>query len=271
MSDRTPYYFLALLGSACFSLATLVQPRAMNWSQHGQDSVLKVLLGDGRRIFANHFFTKADIYFHSGYYPSIFDRRDQPKESHMKGHEHGEEEEDHEKEADFLGRPGDWVESFGRHFMITRHTHLEHGQEGKSCLGLSFQPNSILNSSIHTPWVLTGWQISLGRAKRRKTFCERDCAPIRTATSYYSRWGGSATTTSMIQPGHETFGRPRSGGGMNRKLETKNRTNWSSKRSQFTWGDWKKRRAIIARRSTTWSARNLFRLRRKHSSGKLTN
>ena len=31
-------------------------------------------MGDSRQLFANHFFTKADVYFHSGYYPSVFDQ-----------------------------------------------------------------------------------------------------------------------------------------------------------------------------------------------------
>ena len=129
MSTRKTALLFLLLLTGCFSLAALLQPRAAQWSQTGQDSVLKVLLGDGRRLFANHFFTKADVYFHSGYYPSIFDRADQPRESHMAGHGHHEEDEAHEKEADFLGRPKDWVERFGRHFMVTEHTHLENGHE----------------------------------------------------------------------------------------------------------------------------------------------
>jgi tetratricopeptide (TPR) repeat protein len=112
----------------CFSVAAWLQPRAMSWGQRGQDSVLKVLMGDGRRVFADQLFRKADVYFHSGYYPSVFDANSQaPHESHMAGHEH--EDEEHEKEADFLGTPRDWIEAFGRHFMITTHTHLEHGQE----------------------------------------------------------------------------------------------------------------------------------------------
>jgi len=170
VSNRTPYYFLALLGSACFSLATLVQPRAMNWSQHGRDSVLKVLLGDGRRIFANHFFTKADIYFHSGYYPSVFDHRDEPKESHMKGHGHGEQEEDQEKEADFFGRPRDWVEAFGRHFMITKHTHLEHGQEREILpwlkLSAELDPQLIDSYTVGAYWLAN----QLGKTKEAEDF-----------------------------------------------------------------------------------------------------
>ena len=31
-------------------------------------------MGDSQQLFANHFFTKADVYFHSGYYPSVFDQ-----------------------------------------------------------------------------------------------------------------------------------------------------------------------------------------------------
>jgi tetratricopeptide (TPR) repeat protein len=123
-----PYLLLVLLGMACFSLATYLQPQAGNWSQRGQDSMMKVLLGDGRRLLANHLFTKADIYFHSGYYPTIFDSSEPPKESHMTGHDQHHEGE-HEEEENFMGKPRDWVDAFGRNFKITQHTHLEHGRE----------------------------------------------------------------------------------------------------------------------------------------------
>src|SRR6266702_1276501 len=101
MSKTFPYLTLLLLGAACFTLATMLQPQAMTWSQSGQDSVLKVLLGDGRRLSANHLFTKDDIYLHSGYYPSIFDKAAQRPDNHVTEHE----DEEHEKEADFLGPP----------------------------------------------------------------------------------------------------------------------------------------------------------------------
>src|SRR5436305_1970665 len=102
---------LLLLGATCFSLATVVQPRAMAWSKRGgSDTVLKVLLGDGRRLFANHFFVKADVYFHSGYYPSIFDQAQAPKDSrHMTAQEGSETEEQHEKAMNFLRPPRDWI------------------------------------------------------------------------------------------------------------------------------------------------------------------
>src|SRR5205823_1702208 len=49
----TVYLMLALLAAGSFSLATALQPRIPRWTQRDQDSVLKVLLGDGRRLFAN--------------------------------------------------------------------------------------------------------------------------------------------------------------------------------------------------------------------------
>ena len=125
MKGAVPYLVLVLLAAACFALAADLQPAAMTYSQSGQDSVLKVLLGDGRRLFANHLFTKADIYLHSGYYPSIFDKTERPHENHVTEHD----DEEHEKETDFLGPPRDIIERFGRHFMVTEHTHLVNGQE----------------------------------------------------------------------------------------------------------------------------------------------
>jgi len=130
--NATAYLVLMLLLAACFTLATALPPHVSSWDRGGQsDSVMKVLLGDGRRIFANHFFEKADVYFHSGYYTSICDRANEPKDSHnMKENEEEHHEGgDHEKETDFLGPPKDWIERFGRHFFITKHTHLEGGAQ----------------------------------------------------------------------------------------------------------------------------------------------
>src|SRR5438552_2605532 len=131
MSRLFGIVILLLLGAGCFGLATTLQPRAAAWSERGgADNVLKVLLGDGRRLFANHFFVKADVSFHSGYYPSMFDQTLAPKDSrHMTSQEGSPEEEAHEKAMNFLRPPRDWIERFGRHFLITEHTHLEGGNE----------------------------------------------------------------------------------------------------------------------------------------------
>lgn len=128
---KRPWLLLVLLMTLCFSLAAALQLRLWQWAgQDVSDNVLKVMLGDGRRIFANQAFVEADVYFHSGYYPSVFDQSQAPKNSrHMTAAEGSTEEEEHERKMNFLGQPRDWIERFGRHFLITEHTHLSGGQE----------------------------------------------------------------------------------------------------------------------------------------------
>ena len=126
----SPYLVLALVLTVCFTLAASLEPRAATWSNRSQsDNVFGLLFGDGRRLFANQFFTMADVYFHSGYYPSIFDLREEgPKEIVAESHGHTDSPEDEIKE-DFLGKPKDWIDRFGRHFRVTEHTHLVHSNE----------------------------------------------------------------------------------------------------------------------------------------------
>jgi len=125
-----PYLVLALVLTVCFTLATGIEPRAATWSNRAKsDNVFSLLFGDGRRLFANQFFTMADVYFHSGYYPSVFDLREEgQKEIVEESHGHTDSPEDEIKE-DFLGKPKDWIDRFGRHFRITKHTHLGGGNE----------------------------------------------------------------------------------------------------------------------------------------------
>jgi hypothetical protein len=125
----SPLLLLALLLTICFTLATRIEPRAAAWSRRDKsNNVFSVLFGDGRRLFANQFFTMADVYFHSGYYPSIFDKSGHESEVVAESHGHTDSPED-EKNEDFLGKPKDWIDAFGRNFRITKHTHLEHGNE----------------------------------------------------------------------------------------------------------------------------------------------
>jgi len=126
----SPYLVLALLLAVCFTLATGIEPRAATWSNRSKsNNVFSLLFGDGRRLFANQFFTMADVYFHSGYYPSVFDLREEgQKEIVAESHGHTDSPEDELKE-DFLGKPKDWIDRFGRHFRIIEHTHLEHSNE----------------------------------------------------------------------------------------------------------------------------------------------
>jgi len=126
----SPLLMLTALLALAFALATGLASRADGWSRRTKsDNVFGMMFGDGRKLFANHFFTMADVYFHSGYYPSIFDKNaGEQKEIISASHGRKETEED-EKKEDFLGQPQDWIDAFGRHFHITQHTHLESGNE----------------------------------------------------------------------------------------------------------------------------------------------
>lgn len=157
MKRPSPILVLALLVVLCFSLATVLQPRAAVWSRSAQSgSVLKVLLGDGRRLFANHFFVQADVSFHSGYYPTIFDTRDKPKASAMAAGEAGHDEAEHVRQM-AMGQPRDWIEAFGRNFRVNEHTHLENGQEREILpwlrLSAELDPQRVETYTVASYWL----------------------------------------------------------------------------------------------------------------------
>jgi tetratricopeptide (TPR) repeat protein len=150
-----PILSLILLVVGCFSLATWVDPRFDRINTRQGRGVMGNMLGDSRRLFADHFFTRSDVYFHSGYYPSIFDKA-KTKENHLAtsaevkkcnhdgvcAHDHGKDHKDdsqaepakgghvhdehceHGEEHDFLGKPKDYLDGFSRHFFVSKHTHL---------------------------------------------------------------------------------------------------------------------------------------------------
>ncbi len=67
-----------LLVAGCFTVGVTVEPMlAYTPVQARHDRApVEAILGEGRRLFAGHFFVKADAYFHGGSYPSIFEKRD---------------------------------------------------------------------------------------------------------------------------------------------------------------------------------------------------
>jgi tetratricopeptide (TPR) repeat protein len=166
-----PVLILVLLVAACFSLATVIQPRTPAWSKRGDSGgVLKVLLGDSRRLFANHFFVEADVAFHSGYYPSIFDQAQAPKDTkHLTRREGSAEAEEHEKAMNFLGPPADWIERFGRHFFITEHTHLEGGNEREILPWLKLSAE-LDPQRVDTYTVAAYWLRDLGKVTEAEQF-----------------------------------------------------------------------------------------------------
>ena len=153
-ASRIPELSLVALLVLCFGTAASLDVWFQNWpgSRTRNADALAVILGDSRRLFANSFFVKADAYFHSGYYPTIFDNNEAFKTPHMaedSGTVAGKNTGD---ETGFLGKPLDWIDAFGRHFFPDVHTHLdEGGAQGKTAtaddLGGSSQVREIL------PWL----------------------------------------------------------------------------------------------------------------------
>ena len=126
----SPLLTLTALLALAFALATGLASRAEGWSARTKsDNIFGMMFGDGRKLFANHFFTMADVYFHSGYYPSVFDKNAEGQKEIISASHGKKETEEDEKTEDFLGKPKDWIDAFGRHFRITQHTHLENNNE----------------------------------------------------------------------------------------------------------------------------------------------
>jgi len=129
-SPRTFFLLLLALLILCFGLAAALLPRFAVYEsrRHQSSDFFNLLLGDSSKMFANSFFVKADEYYHSGYYPTIFDNNANFKTPHVaedtgavSSHNQGGED------TSFMGPPRDWLDAFGRHFIPNRHTHLDEG------------------------------------------------------------------------------------------------------------------------------------------------
>jgi len=157
---------LILLFVGCFSLAIWLDAKQSECDQTGKSSsFLALAFGDGRKLFANSTFAKADAYFHRGNYPSIFEINARREENHMSGeaahgedgHEHaGHEHEEHEEEES--ASPSlDWIEAFGKHFRASVHVHLEKGEEREMLpwlqLSAELDPQSIEAYTVAAYWL----------------------------------------------------------------------------------------------------------------------
>lgn len=118
---KRPYLILLLLAAVCFMLTGFVLSSQTELRREESRSVLAILLGDGRRLFANHFVAKADAYFHNGRYPSIFEmaEREEFKEECEGEHAPGSHEgHDHDSHAGHLHGPqGGELLAFGNSFV----------------------------------------------------------------------------------------------------------------------------------------------------------
>jgi hypothetical protein len=126
---------------SAFSLSTWLQPRFSALQKKGSagDSALGILMGESGRLFANHFLLKADAYFHSGTYPSIFDIVTNKEPVAIVGEAHGHHDHDHDEHDEhhvesLYGEPHDWIERLGHSFIPTIHTHLDKPGEAREIL-----------------------------------------------------------------------------------------------------------------------------------------
>ena len=119
----------ALLLTLAFGVAAYLEPRlaAQFPERTDSDDPLAVLLGDSRQMFANSFFVKADAYFHSGYYPTIYDNNAPFKTPHIGEDSEKMESKNTGDEDNFLGKPHDWIERLNRNMFPSEHTHLDQG------------------------------------------------------------------------------------------------------------------------------------------------
>lgn len=126
MREKARTVLLLCLGLTCATtIATWFDPVVHDWGTRraAPADLMTILLGDARLLLANHFIKKADVYFHSGYYPSVFHEAwEARKTEHLRGHE--QDEAAHEKAMAFLTQPRDIIDRFGRNFYPTHHEHL---------------------------------------------------------------------------------------------------------------------------------------------------
>jgi hypothetical protein len=166
-------WLMLFLFICCMSLATVLDPEFRRLQNRDVSSagVLVALMGDSRRLFAHEFFAKADAYFHSGFYPTIFDYQKPGAESDLKEESHDKPAGAKEEiETSFLGPPKDWIDRFGRHFYPTQHTHLHGGNEREMLpwlkLSADLDPHELDSYLTASYWLRT----SLNKPKEAEQF-----------------------------------------------------------------------------------------------------
>ena len=130
MKTTRPFVLLLfLLGVLCSGLAARIDCWFINWPGNHEASLdpLDVMLGGGQKLFAAFFYREADVYYHSGYYPTIFDNRGAFETAHMAEDTGAIASHNQGGEGGFMGPPLDFIDAFSRHFIPNHHSHLDEG------------------------------------------------------------------------------------------------------------------------------------------------
>lgn len=128
------FLWIVLLLVLAFGQAAAIDKWFQGWRGNRADAgnLLEVLIGDARKMFSNHFFLKADAYFHAGYYPSIFDNKESFQTAHIAEDSGAMEGLNEGDEDSFMGKPKDWIDRFNRHFYPSVHVHLDQVEEARA-------------------------------------------------------------------------------------------------------------------------------------------
>ncbi len=150
---RPLYLIIPLLLVVAFCFAADLQPwfSSLNANSKRSQDPLSLLLGDARKMFANHFFVKADVYFHSGFYPTIYDNRESFRTAHIAEDAGAREGKNTGDEEHFLGVHRDWIDSFGREFFPSVHTHLGQDAPGSKTNGVELAGSGDVREIL--PWL----------------------------------------------------------------------------------------------------------------------
>ena len=194
MRNISPALMTVFLATLVFTLATAVESEFRSSTiTASDDGAFTKLLGDGRRLFSGQSVEMADVYLHSGFYPSIFDERgsggskaietEDDDHAQHKHDEHGncvheedhsahkhdadgkcnhEEEgndhkDEHEKAMSFMDQTLDPLQGFIRNFRVTQHSHLEKGEEREVLpwlkLAIELDPQAIETYVVTSYWL----------------------------------------------------------------------------------------------------------------------
>ncbi len=128
-TNRAFTLLIVLLLVACAGLAASLDRWFMGWQGNRAKNFnpLNSAIGEGQKIFAGHFYRKADVYFHSGMYPSIFDNNESFKTAHIGEDAGAADSKNTGDEGNFLGGSRDIIDRFSRNFFPSHHTHLDAG------------------------------------------------------------------------------------------------------------------------------------------------
>lgn len=162
-----PAYLIVALFVICFGIsARLDEWKNPQPTQIKNEGIFSAILGESQRLISALLYIKADIYFHRGYYPSIFDMSNVGGKKHLESStestDHKEDDKEHhhhEDGLDYLGKPLDCIDQFSRSFYPSQHLHADEIAGGAReilpwlKMSASFDPTRVENYTVAAFWL----------------------------------------------------------------------------------------------------------------------